>query len=510
MANQLRFDSKPKQTLDLEGRVPPQNLEAERSLLGCILLMSESLDEVGEIIHPDHFYSDAHQKIFRAAQELYEKGARGIDAVTVAEVLANKSQLEDVGGTPYLVDLMEAVPHAAHARYYATIVRDKWLQRNLIYSCTEVLKECYDSSIPVADLLGRAESSIFRIVESQNLAGDIDLRDILLSAYDRVHQRMLQSGKITGLQTGFYDFDVKTSGLQPQELVILAARPSMGKTALVCNMAEGIARLNQKFDEDGKPTGGRRGVLMFSLEQSNLELAERLMCMRAKVDAGMVRSGEIRQDQEARDKLLKAINELNEMPIFIDDQPGRNMMQISTIARRLKRRLPQSHGCELGVIIIDYLQLVEPEDQRVPREQQISAISRRMKFMAKELDVPVIGLSQLNRGVELREDKRPRLSDLRESGAIEQDADLIAFLHRPEQYDPEDRPGEADLIVAKHRSGPTGIVTLTYRKQFMRFEDYVNRDVDEAAFGLPQTSFGPPPDLDPPPNLDDPGLNTRF
>lgn len=499
MSSQVRFDANQKKTLDLEGRVPPQNLEAERSLLGCILLVSESLDEVGEIIHADHFYSDAHQKIFRAAQELYEKGAQGIDAVTVAEVLSAKNQLEDVGGPPYLVQLMETVPHAAHARYYATIVREKWLQRNLIYSCTEVLKECYDSTVPVSDLLGVAESSIFRILESQNMTEDIDLKDILLSAWDRVNDRMLQTGKITGLQTGFTDFDTKTSGFQPQELVILAARPSMGKTALVCNIAEGIARLNIKKDEEGNPIGGRRGVLMFSLEQSNLELAERMMCIRARVDAGKVRSGEIRDDPESQDKLLNAINELNNMPVFIDDQPGRNMMQISTIARRLKRRLPETYQCELGVIIIDYLQLVEPEDKRAPREQQISAISRRLKFMAKELDVPVIALSQLNRGVELREDKRPRLSDLRESGAIEQDADLIMFLHRPEQYDPEDRKGEADLIIAKHRSGPTGMVTLTFRKEFMRFEDYVNRDIPDDVFSGPETNFSPPPtDIEPP------------
>ncbi|HSG71853.1 MAG TPA: replicative DNA helicase [Planctomycetaceae bacterium] len=485
------------QTLDLEGRVPPQNLDAERSLLGCILLWSESLDEVGEIIHVDHFYSDAHQKIFKAAQALYEKGNKGIDVVTVAEVLESNSQLEEIGGVPYLAQIMDTVPHAAHARYYAKIVREKWLQRNLIYTCTEVLRDSYESAVPVDEIMSQAESRLFQIFEAQNLTEKLDLKEILMDAWDRINERMNQIGTVTGLRTGLNDFDKKTSGFQPTELIIIAARPSMGKTALVCNFAEGFARLNSERNEQGEIVRNKGGVLLFSLEQSNLELAERLMCIRAAVDGTAVRSGEIRDDAPAREKLLKAINQLSELPILIDDQAGRNIMQINTIARRTKRRMPQSHGCELGVVIIDYLQLIEPEDKRVPREQQIAAISRRLKFMAKELNIPVIALSQLNRGVEMREDKRPKLSDLRESGAIEQDADMIMFLHRPEQYDPADRPGEADIIIAKHRSGPTGIVTTTFRKQFMRFADHTYQDVPSNVFptDLEISHFEPPPDI---------------
>ena len=261
----------------------------------------------------------------------------------------------------------------------------------------------------------------------------------------------------------------KLSGFQPTELIILAARPSMGKTALVCNWANGITQSNEN-----------KAVLIFSLEQSHLELAERLLCIEAQVNGHKVRSGNI--DDAEQHRLMLAASELEKAPMFIDDKPGRTISQIGAVSRRLKRMQVNSGG-DLGVIIIDYLQLIEPEDKKQPREQQIAYISRRLKFLAKELSVPVIALAQLNRGVELREDKRPRLADLRESGAIEQDADVIAFLHRPDQYDPEDRPGEAELIIAKNRSGPTNIVPLTWRAEFMRFEDYaseahLNNDAD--------------------------------
>ncbi len=477
---------KTQETLALEGRLPPQNLDAERSLLGCVLLLSESIDEIGELTVAEHFYSDAHQKIFTAVKTLYDRGSRGIDPVTVAEVLSQKNELEEVGGVPYLLEILDTVPHAAHARYYANIVRDKWVQRKLIYACNEILKDCYHSSKETDDLMGHAESRIFQILEQQNLSEKIAIKDILMDAWDRINDRSNMEGEITGLETGFRDFDKKTSGLQPSELIILAARPSMGKTALVCNVAEGVARLSG------------RGVLMFSLEQSRLDLAERLMCMRAKVDGMKVRSGEI--DDRQRHKLLEATNDLNALPIMIDDRAGRSVSQINAIARRAARRIKQSHKVDLGLIIIDYLQLIEPEDKRVPREQQISTISRQLKFISKELDIPVIALSQLNRGVEMREDKRPRLSDLRESGAIEQDADLIMFLHRPDAYDPEDRPGEAELILAKHRSGPTGIVPLTWRKEYMRFEDYSFLQEPDGGyqFGADVSNdLGPPPDLPP-------------
>ncbi|HIE98571.1 MAG: replicative DNA helicase [Fuerstiella sp.] len=433
-------------------RVPPQNLDAERGVLGSIMLLNEAIDDVGEILKADYFYSDGHQKIFAAIRDLYENNVRGIDGITLAEELMRRDELEDVGGAAYLGEILDAVPHAAHVRYYSNIVRQKWMQRSLIYACTEILAQSYDMATDIEDLLQSAERQIFSIVEEQVGSGNIAIGDILMEAFHRIDERMNSEGDVSGVTTGFTDLDAQTTGLQPTEVIVLAARPSMGKTAFVCNVAEAIARKDKV------------GVLLFSLEQSNLELAERFLCIVAKVNGHDLRAGNLTAEQ--RDKLMMASDELARLPLFIDDKPGRTIGQISALARRLHRKSP------LGVIIIDYLQLIEPEDKNAPREQQIAGISRRLKFLAKELRVPVIALAQLNRGVELREDKRPRLADLRESGAIEQDADMVMFLHRPDQYDPEDRPGEAEIIVAKHRSGPTGLVRLTWRKEYMRFEDY--------------------------------------
>jgi len=433
-------------------RLPPQNLDAERGVLGSIMLLNEAIDDVGEVLKPDHFYAEAHQKIYAAIRDLYENNVRGIDAVTLANELMRRDQFEEIGGAGYLAEILEAVPHAAHVRYYSSIVREKWMQRQLIYACTEILADSYDLSTDIDDLLQSAERRVFSIVEEQEGGANIAIGDILIDAFHRIDERINSEGDTSGTTTGFADLDSHTTGLQPTELIILAARPSMGKTAFVCNIAEAVARQNDK------------GVLLFSLEQSNLELAERFLCISAKVNGHDLRAGNLSADQ--RDQLMQASDELSRLPLFIDDKPGRTMGQIAALSRRLHRRNP------LGVIIIDYLQLVEPEDKGSPREQQIAGISRRLKFLAKELRVPVIALAQLNRGVELREDKRPRLADLRESGAIEQDADMVMFLHRPDAYDPEDRPGEAEIVIAKHRSGPTGIVRLTWRKEYMRFENY--------------------------------------
>jgi replicative DNA helicase len=433
-------------------RIPPQNLDAERGVLGSILLANEALDDVVELITAENFYSDAHRKIFAAIRHLRDRGITGIDAVTLAEELDRRKELDDVGGVDCLVEILKAVPHAAHAAYYAQIVRDKSLQRSLIYACTDILKESYDSSDNTEDILQNAERRIFRIVEEQTSGLKHDIGSILLDAWDRINDRSSLDGAISGLPTGFHDFDGKTNGFQPSELVLLAARPSMGKTALVCNIALGAAQRAGK------------AVLMFSLEQSRLELAERFLCMHAKFDGHKLRAGDLTDAD--RHHLMETSQVLSELPLFIDDQAGRTIAQIAAISRRLYRK----H--EIGLVIVDYLQLIEPEDRRVPREQQISLITRRLKGIAKELDIPVIALAQLNRGVELREDKRPRLADLRESGAIEQDADLVIFLHRPDAYDPSDQPGLAEVIIAKHRSGPTGIVPLTWRKEYMRFESY--------------------------------------
>lgn len=441
-----------KSVLENATKLPPYNLDAEKGVLGSVLLVNDYLDEVADFLRAEHFYLDAHRKIYEALMGLHDVGVHGFDPLIVAEELEKRGQLGEVGGADALIDILNSVPHAAHAKYYAEIVREKFVLRKLILSCSDILRDCYDSTEPTEDLLSRAEQTIFQILEQEEGGSQIEMKDILLDTFDRIKYRMEHQGDVSGLTTGFMDLDKQTNGLQPTELIILAARPSMGKTAFVCNIAEAVA------------ARARKGVLIFSLEQSKLELAERFLCIRAKVQLHKLRKGDL--NEQERDDLLHTAGELSEMPLFIDDTPGRTMAQVSAIARRVKRK------SGLGVVIIDYLQLLEPDDKRAPREQQIAGITRRLKFLAKEMEIPVIALAQLNRGVELREDKRPKLADLRESGAIEQDADIVMFLHRPEMYNPEDRPGEAEIVVAKHRSGPTGIVPLSFNKASMRFENY--------------------------------------
>ena len=441
---------------DFTGKLPPQSLAAEQSVLGSILVLNEAIDEVADFLHPSHFYSEKHQIIYAAILRLYESGIRGIDALTLGEELERRKQLEAIGGARYILDILETVPHAGHVKYYAEIVRDKWIQRSLTNVCTDVLRECYSGTNDTADVLTQAEKGIFQILEQQETGAKLSMHDIMIDTLERINVRLGKEGSISGLSTGFVDLDRQTNGFQPSELVILAARPSMGKTAFVCNIAEWVAG------------AGQTGVLIFSLEQSKLELAERFLCLRARLDGHRVRKGLLEAPE--RDALLHAAQELSQLPLFIDDTPARTVGQISAICRRMKRR----H--HVGLVVLDYLQLIEPEDKRANREQQIAQTTRRLKGIAKENDVPVVALSQLNRGVELREDKRPRLADLRESGAIEQDADFVMFLHRPDAYNPDDRPGEAEVIVAKHRSGPTGIINLRWRKESMRFEDYSTLD----------------------------------
>ncbi|MBI3866692.1 MAG: replicative DNA helicase [Planctomycetia bacterium] len=452
----------PRSGHDRVDRAPPQNPDAEKGLLGSILLDNHVLDEVADFLSAEDFYLERHQLIYRTIQRLHDSGTHGFDALTVAEGLTRQNELKEAGGPDYLVELYESVPHAAHAKYYAEIVRDKSIQRRLIYACTDILKSAYDDAAEPEDLLNQAEQKIFQILQQQEAGSKIELREILLDTFARIDERLGRQGAISGLSTGFRDLDNQTNGLQSSELVILAARPSMGKTAFVLNLAEAIADRSQA------------GVVIFSLEQSKHELAERFLCIRGRLDMHKLRKGDL--DEDDRDKLLRVSHELSELPIFVDDAPGRSMSQIGAICRRLKRK------DDIRIVVIDYLQLIEPEDKRAPREQQIAQITRRLKFLAKELEVPVVALAQLNRGVELREDKRPKLADLRESGAIEQDADIVMFLHRPEMYDPADHPGEAEVVVAKHRNGPTGIVRLNFKKQFMQFEDYVGPNVDMPNF----------------------------
>lgn len=329
-----------------QGKLPPQNLEAEMGVLGSILLMHEAIDEVGDVLRPDHFYADRHQKIFGAVLGLYENGKRGIDAVTLAEELDRRNQLDEIGGVEYLSKILEAVPNAAHAKYYAKIVRDRWIQRSLAYACTEILEECYTGRRETEDILETAEQQVFRILEQQEKAEHLTIKDILDDAFQRIEARKGLGGGIAGLTSGFIDLDAQLNGFQGSELIILAARPSMGKTALVCNIAEAVADAN-------------KGCLIFSLEMSKLELAERLLCIRAKVNGHDLRAGTL--DDVAYEALINASSELSRMPMFLDDQPGRTIGQISAVSRRVQRRFG------LNIIIIDYLQLIEPEDRMAPR-----------------------------------------------------------------------------------------------------------------------------------------------
>ncbi len=436
--------------LDAQVKLPPQDLLAERSVLGAMLLSSEAYDEVIQKIQSICFYADANKRIFQCINDMYERGVRAIDVVTLSHELKKRGDYDEVGGAGYLNEVMSSVPHAAHAEYYAKIVREKYLLRCLVETCERSLKEAYQQDDDIEDLLARTEKRMFGILEQLENIDSIEIDDILSQTFQKIFERMDRGESVSGVSSGLHGLDEKTSGFQATELIVLAARPAMGKTALVCNIAMAVAKVN-------------KGVLVFSLEQSKHELAERLLCIHAKVSGHKLRKGEL--DEFEQHTLMKAADELRGWHVFIDDAPGRTMSQISAIARRLKRR------DTLDIVIIDYLQLIESEDAKLPREQQISSITRRLKFLAKELHIPVIALAQLNRGLEQREDKRPKLSDLRESGAIEQDADIVMFLHRPEAYDPEDRPGEADLIVAKNRHGPIGTVELVWLRDMLKFGD---------------------------------------
>jgi len=442
-------------------RLPPQNLDAERSVLGGILLDNDVLHDIVSFLTPDDFYRDAHQIIFRAIREMYNDG-KAVDVVTLADELERQGVMEQVGGDDGLSEIANSVPHAANARYHAEIVRQKSVSRQLIQSATEIIRDGYSNLFTSQQLLESAERKVFEIAEDQ-IKGQIhELNVVLTEAMDRITRRSEDAHAVTGVGTGFYDLDDITSGFQPEQLIILAARPSMGKTALAVNICAHAA-INLKIPS-----------LIVSLEMGRLELGERLLCGHSKVDHHKIRTGR-GMDYRELNKLGKAFGEINTAPIHIDDTPSRNMLQITASARRLKMR----HG--LGLIMIDYIQLIDSDDSRDSRQEQIAKISRRLKMLARELHVPVIALSQLNRAVENREDRRPRMADLRESGAIEQDADMVLLLHRPDYYDPNDQPGIAEVIVAKNRSGRTDTAKLVFIKNLTLFDNlsHVEQPIEE-------------------------------
>jgi replicative DNA helicase len=436
-------------------RLPPQSREAERSVLGSMLRDNAVIPVVVQLLRQggEDFYADAHQRIFQAIVSLNDRGGQPVDVVLLAEELKQRGWIEDVGGYAYLAELWDAAPTAANAEYYARIVRDRAIVRNLIHAGTEILRDAYDQSQPADELLEQAERKILDVAQMGIMGQTYTLEEALAEAYDRIDTRNTgEAMSISGLSTGYTDLNEITAGLQDSELVIVAARPSVGKTSFALNLARNIAV------DEAQP------AFFVSLEQSRIELAERLLCCQARVDSHKLRKGSLNSDDMER--LIEAGGVLRNARLFIDDTPGQGMLRIAANARRLKLR----HHIKL--VVIDYLQLIEPENRKDPRQEQVAQISRRLKFLARELNIPVVALAQVNRSSEDRQDHRPRLADLRESGAIEQDADTVMLLHRPDRYEPGQNEGVTEVIIAKQRNGPTGEITLAYVKQFMRFENF--------------------------------------
>jgi replicative DNA helicase len=432
--------------------LPPQNLDAERMLLGCVLRDNMVLNELVRMIKVEHFYSDRHQKIYQAMTALTEL-SKPIDPVTLAEQLNSLGLLVEVGGAPTLIELYQQTLSSANWRHYADVVYEKAVVRNLIHISNDILRDAYEGTSSADDLLQEAERQIMDIASSRSTSETVDIKTALDLAFKRLSDRQRRDGSWTlGVPSGFTDLDQLTNGFQDSELIILAARPSMGKTSLAMNIVEHAA-------VEHKCT-----TLFVSLEMSMLELAERLLCSRARVNLQFLRKGRLSGDDTSN--MIRAGDELGSAPIFIDDTPGQTMLRIAGTARRLKR----SHN--LRMVVIDYLQLIEAEDRSSSRQEQISLISRRLKMLAKDLHIPVMALSQLNRSAEQREGHKPRMSDLRESGSIEQDADVVMLLHRPDMYDREEKPNEAEIIIAKQRNGPVGDLRLTFKKELTRFENF--------------------------------------
>ncbi|HDQ04060.1 MAG TPA: replicative DNA helicase [Deltaproteobacteria bacterium] len=434
-------------------KVPPQNIEAEQSILGGILLENSAINSALEFISMGDFYSEAHRKIFNVIVELSEKN-EPVDLITLSNSLKDKGLLDSVGGTAYLASLVDNVPSAANVINYAKIVKEKAILRGLITSATEIISSCYETGSDVDDMLDKAEHKIFEISENKIRPSFFHMRDIVKDSFRSIEDLFSRKELITGVPTGFEKIDDLTSGLQNSELIIIAGRPSMGKTAFALNIAQYAAM------EVQVPSA------IFSLEMSKEQLAFRLLSAEAKVDSQRLRKGFLGETDWP--KLTTAAGRLSDAPIFIDDTPAITALEMKAKSRRLKTEIG------LGLIIVDYIQLMRSGSYRESREQEISEISRSLKALAKELKVPVIALSQLNRKVEDRTNRRPQMADLRESGAIEQDADVIAFIYRDEVYNKSDdnpEKGIAEIIVAKQRNGPIGTVKLAFLEKFTSFEN---------------------------------------
>jgi replicative DNA helicase len=439
-------------------RLPPQNLKAETAVLGSLLLDNQTIVDVAGFLRKADFYSPDHQLIYDAILKLSDQG-QPVDTLLLADALSQGGALERIGGVDTLVGLLESVPSAANAEHYAHVVHQAALRRQLIHACTEIARDSYDGSITTEELLDKSQAAIFAVSQGDQFAEAARVSDILEVVFKDIDSGA--KDRITGHRTYFRELDDLTCGFQPSDLIIIAARPSMGKTTLALNIAGRVAMgdWHRPNPEAGKP------VLLFSLEMSKPVIARNLLCGYANVNAHRLRRGLL--PIEEVNALTTKAGDLYEAPIYIDDTPGLSLRDLRTRARRLKISEP-----DLAMVFVDYLQLMEQRGAE-NRQQEISMISRGLKALARELNVPVVALSQLSRATESREGHIPRMSDLRESGSIEQDADVIILLYRAEQYSPGERPGEADLIVAKQRNGPTGTVRATFLRDRLRFEDYV-------------------------------------
>lgn len=429
-------------------RIPPQNIEAEQSVLGSMLLSREAIIEVSEILRAEDFYKESHKKLFDVIMEMFEKDIP-VDLVTVVDELRKRDMLEVVGGIEYLASLTSSVITTANVSYYAKLIKEKATLRRLIEASSEIMELSYQED-DVETVLDIAEQKIFDIAQGRNTTTFSSMKDILMDTFYKIEELYKNKGKLTGIPSGFPDLDAKTAGFQPSDFILIAARPSMGKTSFALNIAQNAALLT------GLP------VAIFSLEMSKEQLVTRLICSTANIDSQKLKTGNL--DEEDWMKLAAAMTPLSKAPIYIDDTPGVTVMDIRAKARRLKLEKG------LGLVMIDYLQLMQGRGRAENRQQEISEISRSLKSLARELNVPVITLSQLSRAPETRSDHRPVLSDLRESGAIEQDADIVMFLYRDDYYHKDsEKKNIAEVIIAKHRNGPTGVVELLWLAQYTKF-----------------------------------------
>ena len=436
---------------NVNGKIPPQNLDAEKSLLGAVLIDEEVLAGAAEITHAHDFYDKNHGLIFAGMMRLFEKH-KPVDLLTLTDELKRKDELELVGGSAYLTELTNYVPTAAHASAYAEMIAQTAVRRRLIKASGDISELGYDESTTTQELLEKAEAELFSVSDQSTKQDLVSLESILTDSFDRIEELSKNKGSLRGVRTGYRDLDNMTAGLQKSDLIILAARPAMGKTTLVTNLAYNVATIEKK------------PVLFFSLEMSKEQLVDRMLADASGVDSWNIRTGNLSDNDFA--KLSEAMGEMAEAPIYIDDTPGLSVLEMRTKARRI------AHENQLGLIIVDYLQLMQANgNHNGNRVQEVSEISRGLKLIARELNVPLIALSQLSRSVESRTPPIPQLADLRESGSIEQDADIVSFIYRPGYYEPDNPEVQniTDLIIAKHRNGPVGKVQLYFHPERLRF-----------------------------------------